>query len=119
MKRILGKWQLAILVVAVALGILGFRHLTRLDTVDYVGIINYDMKIDPKTGIPKEISGIAGSAACVSDIEVQRQGSQLLVLITIGICYDGKSGSFKVPLNITDDIKEVRFGKDGHLLWSR
>src|ERR1700722_3215644 len=102
----------SVLVAAALLviGILGFKYATtKLPVVEYDDLIGYKLEVNPKTGIPEKVSGtIFASAVCVWNTKVQKKDSRLTILVFIGSCLGGKSGSFAIPLEITDDIKEVR-----------
>lgn len=115
------RWKLiALAAAAVIVCILGFRYArTKLPIVEYEDVIQYKLDVNPRTSIPEKVSGITGSALCVWDTKIEREGSKAIILISVGPCVGKRSGSFSIPLDITDDIKEVRFGKKEYLLWSQ
>ena len=109
------------IVLLVATGLMGFKcALARTEVLEYDNVFQYKLEADAKTNVPKGISGLCGkSSYCVSSISVQTNGSTILVLVEVGLGKKGESGRFSVPLEIPSDIKEVRFGTKGYLLWSR
>src|SRR5579859_2960016 len=110
----------AALLVILVIGLLGFKYTnTKLAVIEYNDVIGYKLEANPKTGLPEKVSGtIFASALCVRDTKVQKKDSRLTILVFIGSCMGGKSGGFTIPLKITDDVKEVRFGEKAKLLWS-
>jgi hypothetical protein len=90
------------------------------EVLEYENVAQYKLDLNPKTKIPEKISGLCfRSMYCVSGITTQRQGASLIVLVEIDFCKDGQSGDFSYPLEIPNDVDELRFGRDEHLLWTR
>ncbi|MGD1020271.1 MAG: hypothetical protein ABSA12_13250 [Verrucomicrobiia bacterium] len=103
-----------------AIGVLGVWYWSeRVAIAEYEDLFQYKLQVNPSTGIPEAMSAIAGDRYCVKRTTLKKKGPSLLILVAIGLCRDGQSGGFIVPLQVTDDIKEVRFGRKGYLLWSR
>ena len=116
------KWRVPLGVVAILLAVAAFWELGRavkLTTLEYEYILRYKLDVNPRTGVPERISGLAGSSYCVSDVTIKKKDSTLTILVTIGLCGYGRTGNFSVPIDVTDDIREVRFGTKENLLWSR
>jgi hypothetical protein len=89
-------------------------------TLEFDQVFQYELSLDPNSGAPTRISGLCGrSAYCVRGITSEMAGSTLTVLVSIGSCEHGDSGSFSYPLQIGDDIKELDFGSEKHVLWRR
>ena len=88
--------------------------------LEFDNVIQYRLDLNPKTKVPEKVSGTCfRSSFCVRDIMTKTNKSTLVVLVTIGFCQEGQSGSFSYPLKVGDDITELRFGNNEHLLWRR
>lgn len=70
--------------------------------------------------ISLEISGLAfHSALAVEKIEVVAEDSTETVLIHLVLVRKGLGGSFDYEFSVPNNINEVRFGPDKHLIWKR
>lgn len=67
-----------------------------------------------------KISGLAfHSALVVKKIESEVDGQLLTVYVYLGQAKQGLSGSFSYELIVPELVTEVRFGKDGPVIWTR
>jgi hypothetical protein len=89
-------------------------------TLEFEHVLQYKLELNPNTKVPEKISGVCGASAyCVQGITSKTNGTTLVVLIEIGFCKDGQTGGFSYPFKISDDIKELKFGTEKHLIWKR
>lgn len=94
--------------------------VTRGAVLEYQHVLQYKLDLNPTTKVPEKISGLCGASAdCVQKITTETNKTTVIVLVKIGFCKEGQSGDFSCPLKLSDDIQELRFGKDKTLLWSR
>lgn len=88
--------------------------------LEFKHVLHYKLVVNSDTKVPEKISGVCGASAyCVQGITTKTNGATLTVLVTIGLCKDNQSGGFSYPVKIADNITELRFGNDKHLLWKR
>jgi hypothetical protein len=88
--------------------------------LEFKHVLHYKLVVNPDTKVPEKISGVCGASAyCVQGITTKTNGTALTVLVTIGLCKDNQTGGFSYPLKIADNITELKFGNDEHLLWKR
>lgn len=116
------KTAISLLIICVVLSIIiGCAFVGRHKAVlEYKDVAQYKQDLNAQTKVPERVSGLCfRSMYCVSGIITQRKGSSLIVLVEIGPCKEGQSGSFSFSLHVPDDVGELRFGKAERLLWSR
>jgi len=114
--------RLALLAIAcLVCGLLGLRCLVARGVVlEYDEVLEYKLALNAATKLPEAISGLCGrSAYCVHGITVKADKGTAVVLVKIGLCDKGQTGSFSHPLRLGNDIRELRFGTKETLLWSR
>lgn len=88
--------------------------------LEFETVMQYNLVLDPDTKVPVKISGLSGaSACCVREVTTRTNNATLTILVKIGLCNEGESGTFSYPIKVSDDIKELRFGTKEHLLWKR
>ncbi len=104
--------------------LLGFSGISCLlvkpDVLEFGQVMQYQLELDPNTKVPKRISGFCGASAyCVRDITTKTNNACLIILVEVGFCKDGQTGNFSYPITVGDNINEIRFGMQEHLLWQR
>jgi hypothetical protein len=122
MARAVSKSRMAIFATALLVsGFLGFWcFVARGGVLEYENVFQYKLELNEKTKVPEKISGLCGrSMYCVQEITTKTNQATVVVLVKIGFCKKGQSGSFSYPLKLGDDIQELRFGEKETLLWSR
>ena len=89
-------------------------------TLEFENVLQYKLDLNPATKIPERISGLCGaSACCVQEITTKTNQSALIVLVKIKLCKDKQTGNFSFPINMGNDIKELKFGLKEYSLWKR
>src|SRR5438045_8665612 len=106
--------------VALALGASCTRPTGTHKVLEFADVFQYNMEMNPNTHVPSKISGLCGkSMLCVLNVKTIRKNSRLVILVEIGACGAGRSGSFSYPLILPDEVDEIAFGRKEHVTWKR
>lgn len=87
--------------------------------LSFDNVMHYKLEVDPILKIPDNISGFSfGGSSRACGYEVKTNNNVLVILVKISQI-KGDTGYFSIPLHVGDNINELRFGTEQHLIWQR
>lgn len=116
------KLKIALISIIVIMGcfVSSCKGIDISETLEFDNVWPFKMERDSMTQVPNSISGLCGkSMYSVSGVTSKKNGNVLIILVKIHVARNGESGSFGLPIMVTDDIDEIRFGEKQYLLWKR
>lgn len=120
MQRLFNLQVALLLLATLMLWTTGCSTSKTVGTLPHEGALNLKLTLDPKTRVPVSISGLANTSDWhVNEVRVVKDGSTLNVSPLLVPLQPGQSGTFSTPLQVTDDINEIRFGAGKYLIWHR